>query len=165
MHVWGLYTCINGNQCIHAVTLMFFLMHVTECSDSQQLLQNQAIVKNTIKAHMLKRIKIPEEPHQLNDILRNIEHRNCFIVSGQGSQRWPSQFLPDERSCPLCSHSLSEPMRVPGSDGKSYLLTKVGLLPVNALIKRCTNRSCTARHSYSKWEEGIYSSISYSDYH
>ena len=30
----------------------------------------------------------------------------------------------------------------------------MGLVPVKALVRRCTNSSCSARHSYCTWKEG-----------
>lgn len=98
--------------------------------------------------------KIPEDPRHLKDILDHIQSRNSNTTTGSQT-KWPSHFQSVAVNCHLCGHLLSEPLRVPGSDGKSYLLTRLGLLPVTALMKRCTNSSCTARYSYCKWEEGI----------
>ena len=120
------------------------------CIETDTSAQYHTTQKNTMKAHLLQMKKIPEDPRHLKDILDHIQSRNS-------QTKWPSNFQPVAVNCQLCRHLLSEPLRVPGSDGKSYLLTRIGLLPVTALMKRCTNSSCTARYNYCKWDKGIHS--------
>ena len=108
-------------------------------------------VQNTVKAHTLLISKIPEDPTQLRSILTNIEQRNSAQITGEG-EKWPNLFVPELTHCKLCSSTLPPPVRVPGSDGRTYLLTRGRLLPVTINIKRCLK--CSARYSYSNWREG-----------
>ena len=111
-------------------------------------------VRNTVKAHVLLMNKIPEDTVQLRSILVDIEQKNVAQVMGADSKRakWPNSFIPECTHCILCSSALTSPSRLPGSDGRSYLLTRSGLLTVSVNIKRCTN--CYVRYSYSEWKEG-----------
>lgn len=56
--------------------------------------------------------------------------------------------------CKLCSSTLTPQARVPGSDGRSYLLTRAGLFSVTVCIRSCTNSRCSARYSYNNWKDG-----------
>ena len=107
--------------------------------------------QNTVTAYaqQLQRSKIPEDPRELDSLLEEIQHRNSST-----SMKWPSHFQPDATVCILCEHPLTGLSRVPGSDGKCYIMTRIGVFPVVAFIKKCPNLSCAARYGYCKWDDG-----------
>ena len=110
-------------------------------------------IDSSLQAYKQHIQRIPEDPNAIQSILKEIECRNSLYGLGQ-TQSWPTQFSPEMNQCQLCSSQLTPPSTMPGSNGKSYLLTKVGLLPVKAMVKRCVNPRCTARHSYWTWKKG-----------
>ena len=100
---------------------------------------------------------IPEDPNKIPDILQHIAECNAAAdLPGRNLPHWPSKFHTQYTSCVLYHSSLSQPGRVPGSNGKAYLLSRNKLVPVTAFIRRCTKLSCSTRYSYSTWREGNY---------
>ena len=89
-------------------------------------------------------------------ILQHITECNAAAdVSGRNLPHWPSEFYTQHTSCVLCHLIIRQPARVPGSNGKAYLLSRTNLVPVTAFIQRWTKPSCSTRYSYSTWREGI----------
>ena len=134
----------NSNRVIHCLLV---------CLQSQctEVKEETRIVQRTIKAHVLLASKIPEDPGQLRSVLAEIEQRNLAQAMGKGA-KWPTVFTPNTTHCKLCSSALTPLLRLPGSDGRSYLLSRAGFSPVSVYIQRCTN--CSARYSYSEWKDG-----------
>ena len=116
-------------------------------------------VENTVKSYKLYMEKIPEDPSQLEDVFKSIQLRNSSTVTGNSAHPWPLLVVPQLCKCVLCDNILSVPQRVPGTNGKSYLLTRVGLLPITPYIKRCERQTCLARYCYSNWGEGMNSIV------
>ena len=108
-----------------------------------------------MEGYKLTMKKIPEDPSQLEDLFKNIQLKNSSVMTGDKRHTWPSSVSPQLSECVLCDSALSAPQRVPGTDGKSYLLTRVGLLPIVPFIKRCERQTCSARYCYNNWEEGV----------
>ena len=98
--------------------------------------------------------QIPECIGELQHILQAIAKKNTSIQPGSEDSDWPTLFVPNDDYCLLCGTQLGPLERTPGSKSRAFLLTKVKMLPVKALIKRCPNRGCLARHSYRTWKEG-----------
>ena len=84
---------------------------------------------------------IPEDPDSISNILQHIVTCNAQAVIGTlgGTTHWPDLFYPTITNCVLCNQELASLTHPTGSNGKSYLLTKVQLFPVTAKIRRCTN--------------------------
>ena len=99
--------------------------------------------------------RIPENIGELHHILQAIAEKNTSIHPGSQDSDWPTLFRPTEDHCLLCGTLLGPLEHIPGSNAQAFLLTKVKMLPVKALIKRCPNAGCLARHSYRTWKEGI----------
>ena len=116
----------------------------------------EAAVKDTISAFLRVSETIPEDPDSISNILQHIATCNAqaFIGTPGGTTHWPDLFYSTITHCVLCNQELASPTHPTGSNGKSYLLTKVQLFPVTAKIRRCTNQHCMAKYSYSTWREG-----------
>ena len=99
--------------------------------------------------------RIPENIEKLCHILQAIAEKNTPIHTGSNDSDWPTLFSPTEEHCLLCGTLLGQLERIPGSNSRAFLLTKVKMLPVKALIKCCPNTGCLARHSYRTWKEGM----------
>lgn len=99
--------------------------------------------------------RIPECTGELQHILQAIAKKNTSIQPGSEDSDWPTLFSPTDDQCLLCGTPLGPLEHTPGSNSRAFLLTKVKMLPVKALIKRCPNHRCLARHSYRTWKEGI----------
>ncbi len=114
-------------------------------------------VCNTIKAFLSVMEPIPEHPHEVQHVIERIKILNAgtLLADDCGLPCWPTQFAPDINNCVLCHSPLSDFMKVPGSNGRSYLLTATTIFPVTALIRKCVNPSCMARYGYSTWKEGM----------
>ena len=114
--------------------------------------------QRTIKAFHLIAEPLPEDPEDIPHILKHVAE--CSITAihptpEESLPHWPTEFFPAQTHCVLCSSELTSPRHVPGSNGKSYLLHRMGMIPVVALMKRCTNVQCNTRYIYNTWREGI----------
>ena len=143
---------------LHSQILYARAIHITEYVVSVQHTQIKCKLCRTPSklTGLIQMVKIPEDPRTLHDILSNIKLCNSSLVTShcEGSS-WPRVFCPSVLQCQLCGSDLSQAFRVQGSDGRSYLLTRVDILPVTARMKRCTSQNCVARHSHCTWKEGI----------
>ena len=94
---------------------------------------------------------IPEDTAEVADILKKITLRDM-----SNATTWETNFEPAETQCLLCGEQLGPAVRVPGSNCRAYLLTRLHLIPARSMIRRCLNQDCGARHSYHTWKEGEY---------
>ena len=120
-------------------------------------ISREAAVRSTISALLSISEPIPENPDSISDLLMHFATCHAQAVFGariDSTSHWPNLFCPNITHCVLCNRELASPTHPPGSNGKSYLLTKTQLCSVTAKIKRCTNQQCMARYSYSTWREG-----------
>lgn len=130
------------------------------CGHSYAHMYHAAVVRGTpsVQAFMMMTEPLPEDPE---DILQHIARCSAGAVSlpspatcGESTQ-WPTTFCPAQTYCALCNSKLTCPTHIPGSNGKSYLLTRMGMTCVTALVKRCSNEECMARYGYNTWN-GVY---------
>ena len=129
--------------------MVILAYHFPEISDAM----------NTVRVLQEFSDYIPENPLHVADILWKITERNALSVASNTSP-WDTTFEPAETQCLLCGGQLSPAVRVPGSNCRAYLLTRLQLIPVRSLIRRCTSRDCGARYNYSTWKEGKYACAS-----
>ena len=100
---------------------------------------------------------IPEFPDdELRAVLRKISEKNANLITNHGCETsWRQEYFPTDDVCILCGTTLGRLEHVPGTSADALLLTKIKLVPVKAIIKRCPNSTCLARHSYCTWREGM----------
>ena len=114
--------------------------------------------ENTVNAFYVAALQdpLPESPEdpRVIPVLQTIAESNANFSLGK-LDAWNTVFAPTESHCVLCNSPLTEPMLVPGSNSRVYLLTRGNLLSAKALIRKCCNPNCEARHSYCKWNDGI----------
>ena len=116
------------------------------------------VVRNTVnvsyKAALFDPLPESPEDEELRTVLTEISENNAKHLIGDKNAWNCTDFQPIQTCCLLCNTKLTSPMRVPGTNGKAYLLTKGKLLSATAQIRKCTNQRCEARHSYCTWNEG-----------
>lgn len=119
-------------------------------------ISHERVLVNTVRVLQEFSDYIPENPIEVADILQKISERNAMSphASNTNAIPWDTTFEPAETQCLLCGGQLSPAVRVPGSNCRAYLLTRLQLIPARSLIRRCSNRECGARHSYRTWKEG-----------
>ena len=93
--------------------------------------------------------KIPANPESIE-----FQHILHIISATNSSNAWKTEYRPEDERCVLCKTALCPLQHLPGSNTKAFLLTKARFLPVKALIRRCPNPDCLARHPYRTWREG-----------
>ena len=114
-------------------------------------MSNQRAWANSVRVVQEFVEHIPEDPAEVADILQQITMRNM-----SNATTWETNFEPAETQCLLCGEQLGPAVRVPGSNCRAYLLTRLHLIPARSMIRRCLNQDCGARHSYHTWKEGEY---------
>ena len=120
----------------------------------------EELKRRSVQAFMMTTEPLPEDPEDIPHILQHTARCSAGAVSlpspatcGESTQ-WPTTFCPAQTYCVLCNSKLTCPTHIPGSNGKSYLLTRMGMTCVTALVKRCSNDECMARYGYNTWNEG-----------
>lgn len=119
-------------------------------------------LKGEVSRHSWWRLNLSEDPEDIPHILQHIARCSAGAVSlpspatcGE-STKWPTTFCPAQTHCVLCNSKLTCPTHIPGSNGKSYLLTRMGLTCVTALVKRISDDECMARYGYNTWNGDVY---------
>ena len=93
----------------------------------------EELKRRSVQAFMMTTEPLPEDPEDIPHILQHIARCSAGAVSlrspstcGESTQR-PTTFCPAQNYCMLCNGKLTCPTHIPGSNGKSYLLTRMGM--------------------------------------
>jgi len=163
----SLVSIIPGTTPIHCGTQETIDTASVEVVQNVTIQSNKMIQRNATVQLLKKTVKIPEDTIALQPIFKLIESRNAatttlldIMRSGKRIElhfneiAWKTHFEPQERECLLCSSALSDPLNVQGSNGEGWLVTMTHILPVTCKVKKCSNTSCTAIHSYHDVQSG-----------
>ena len=70
-------------------------------------------------------------------------------------QIWDVECYPFDSHCRICSQPLNKAVKVSGSKGKPWLLTKCGLQEISIRVKVCPSGKCRTRLGFIDWRSGV----------